>query len=59
MTAYCPACLDVWVTPVRADPWKNAPPVLCLHVSCGRALEAIRTAPATFEDEQEPSRWAA
>lgn len=68
MTAtYCPACLDV----VNADParlargdWVNIRPGIHLHVSCGRALEALRTAPPVIVAEDDdfpelPVGWAA
>lgn len=51
MTAYCSPCLDVWC--IQADKiargdWVNIRSGVRLHVTCGRALEAIRTAPATY-----------
>lgn len=61
-TAYCPACLDVWcITDAKlaARDFVNIRPGTRLHVTCGRALEALRTAPATFEFEPETRGWAA
>lgn len=60
---YCPACLDVWsIQPSRITlrDFTNVGHGVRMHVTCGRALEAIRTAPATFEFEPvQRSRWAA
>jgi hypothetical protein len=54
---YCPGCLDVWCIETarftRGD-WVNIWPGISLHVSCGRALEALRTVPPVAEEE-----WAA
>lgn len=47
MTAYCPACLDVWcLDPARVDrgDFVNIKPGVRLHVACGRALDEIRKA---------------
>lgn len=63
MTAYCSSCLDTWnIAPAKLDrgDFVNVAPGVRMHVTCGRALEAIRTAPATYSyGDGERSRWAA
>lgn len=59
---YCARCIETWAIKgtetVTLGHWVDAIPGLFLHVTCGRALEAIRTAPATYESEP-MARWAA
>lgn len=54
--AYCPACLDTWCiqqTRIDRGDFLNVRPGVSLHVSCGRALEALRTAPPTWAYDAE------
>lgn len=65
MNPYCSPCLDVWnIQPSRLTrgDWVNVGHGVALHVSCGRALEAIRTAPPLLvleDDDPADWRWAA
>jgi hypothetical protein len=59
VTAYCPPCLDVWhiaADRIARGDFVNIAPGTRMHVTCGRALEAIRTTPATYEYEP-VERW--
>lgn len=55
MTApYCSPCLDVWcieAARIERRDFMSIRPGTSLHVTCGRALEALRTAPT------EPSEY--
>lgn len=64
MKSYCCPCLDVWSIErariTRGD-WVTIAPGVHMHVTCGRALEQIRTTPpaVVLEREEDAERWAA